>query len=505
MTQASSSSSKKISPRVTKFAGRMRQLHTDKDARRVWLENDSLRNPFRFAACHWGQLKLLYTEIEFLTLAAESHDLSQCTLVYAGAAPGHSIALLRRLFPTVKFILVDPAPFYAKPDSHVKILNTFFTDETVSTIVADNAKDGEGRTLLFVSDIRLTVDGDDEFEDAVFADMLSQQKWLVNMNAAMGMLKFRLPFTDAKTLARDMRYDYKTQLKSVDKTTRISLRKGTPADPSSVPKGTMVYLDGEIRLQLYPPPDSAETRLIVRQAPNGKYFMKGYDYISYEETMSHFNTVTRRARYSFAHNTVLANNIACFDGTSYEGACEAWIVSEYIRVMIKSSKTVKSLDSSKEVARVIFAIHRDMWEYTKRSVVSCKFGTPLERAKQQGMGRALSKLLKHGQGSKSSDSLESLTGLRRALDTMAKSCLSQAHAQIDAFTLVASRTPAQVLANPLILRRVDYLAQINWLRSEISEIQRLHAVYSDILSNLQPGRTGQGQRQGQGQWRRQRK
>lgn len=490
-------------PPAVKFLGRMRLLRTDKDTRREWLDNDSVRNPFRFAACHWGQLKLLYSEIEFLTLAAESHDLSRCTLVYAGAAPGHSIALLRRLFPNVKFILVDPATFVAKPDSHVRILNGMFTDETASSILSDNQKDGDDRTLLFLSDIRLTVDDTDGFEDAVFEDMLSQQRWLVNLGAAMGMLKFRLPFANARTGPRDMRYDYKTQLRGASKTSRVVLRKGVPSDPNTVERGTMVYLDGEIRLQVYSPPDSAETRLVVRQTASGKYALRAYDYIAYEQTMVHYNTVTRRARFTFPHNTVLARHIAGFDNGSYECACEAWIASEYIRVVVSgtSKQPAKAAGVSNEVARVVYAIHRDMWEYTKRSVVSCKFETPLASAKHKGLERVMSHLLQH---STDTDGLGTIGGLRKALDSMARTCMARTSSQIEEFTLIAGRTPSQTLAHPLILRRVDYLAQITWLRSELAQIQRLHAVYTGVLSNMESRgatRDGRGRGRGRGTWR----
>ncbi len=89
---------------------------------------------------HWGQRKLLFTEIEFLTL----HCQANCTVVYAGSAPGNitlSISLrifahiyvLRSighhiwymaeiLFPTLDFILIDPAPFAHKQTPQIQII-----------------------------------------------------------------------------------------------------------------------------------------------------------------------------------------------------------------------------------------------------------------------------------------------------------------------------------------------------------------------------------------------
>ena len=45
---------------------------------------------------HWGQRKLLLSEIEFLTLYAAPGDL----VLYAGAAPGGHIPYLARPLPT---------------------------------------------------------------------------------------------------------------------------------------------------------------------------------------------------------------------------------------------------------------------------------------------------------------------------------------------------------------------------------------------------------------------
>ena len=59
---------------------------------------------------HWGQRKLLLSEIEFLTLIGRN-DLRGATVVYARAGPGTHIPQLTRMFPQVHFILVDPAPF----------------------------------------------------------------------------------------------------------------------------------------------------------------------------------------------------------------------------------------------------------------------------------------------------------------------------------------------------------------------------------------------------------
>jgi hypothetical protein len=81
---------------------------------------------------HWGQRKLLFSEIEFLTVYAPLH----ATVVYAGAAPGTHVAYLCDLFPTLKFVLVDPEDFTVKESPRVTIRQEFFTD-TIAREYAD--------------------------------------------------------------------------------------------------------------------------------------------------------------------------------------------------------------------------------------------------------------------------------------------------------------------------------------------------------------------------------
>jgi len=92
---------------------------------------------------HWGQRKLLMSEIEFLTFYARFFIQFQSNqtflfsifcrkgsiVVYAGAAPGTHTNFLSLLFPEVKFLLVDPANFDAWETDKIEIINGCFTDE----------------------------------------------------------------------------------------------------------------------------------------------------------------------------------------------------------------------------------------------------------------------------------------------------------------------------------------------------------------------------------------
>lgn len=86
----------------------------------------SRRRGERKSTVHWGQRKLLLSEIEFLTLYSEPG----ITVVYAGAAPGTHIGYLSRLFPEVsRFVLVDPSPFTCQPSDRIVVRNEYMTTE----------------------------------------------------------------------------------------------------------------------------------------------------------------------------------------------------------------------------------------------------------------------------------------------------------------------------------------------------------------------------------------
>jgi hypothetical protein len=74
---------------------------------------------------HWGQRKLFLNELELLTKYGEEEDV----VLYAGAAPGRHIEhLSREFFPTLRFVLVDPAPFRIRESERVKLVAGLMTD-----------------------------------------------------------------------------------------------------------------------------------------------------------------------------------------------------------------------------------------------------------------------------------------------------------------------------------------------------------------------------------------
>lgn len=92
---------------------------------------------------HWGQRKLLLSEIEFLTEFAEPGDV----VLYAGAAPGTHILYLSDLFEKVSFVLVDPAKFKCKGTDRVVVRQEYFSTELAMEFVS-------AQRVLFICDIR---------------------------------------------------------------------------------------------------------------------------------------------------------------------------------------------------------------------------------------------------------------------------------------------------------------------------------------------------------------
>jgi hypothetical protein len=231
--------------------------------------------------CHWGQKKLLLSEIQFLTKVCQklnTKSLKDYAVVYAGAAHGFHFPILYNLFPELIWLLYDPARFskeaYMHPQKEkVKIFNQFFTDETIK-----HAKqNAENRKILFISDIRLTPD-----EEAVMKDMTSQANWGTDLDADYMLLKYKPPYEDENTkqfktntiddLQINPKYIKNPDLKADDK--------------------TFLYLKGDVYIQLFAHIHSVELRLMVEKA-NGKYELDAINYGEIEKKMFYFNTNLR--------------------------------------------------------------------------------------------------------------------------------------------------------------------------------------------------------------------
>jgi hypothetical protein len=259
---------------------------------------------------HWGQRKLLLSEIEFLTICTKEHgtDIDSCTVVYAGAAPGTHINYLSNLFPKVRFVLVDPAPFTAKSSSRIEIIQDMFTDDLARHLSKCN-------NIFFISDIRTADpnrDSEEGSEIKIKKDMSAQWNWHILLGSKRSMLKFRLPWD-----------------KEVSK-----------------------YLDGDIYLPVWGPISTTECRLITsRHDPSATRI---YDHELYEGQLFYHNTVMRPAKY---------NHYVRGEGIDrcYDCRAEVEILGSYLDhvVLSNSSNKDKNLEIAKMSERISRSIARD--------------------------------------------------------------------------------------------------------------------------------------------------
>lgn len=208
-------------------------------------------NPQPTQALHWGQLKLLASEIEFLTPHAHTTGL---TVVYAGAAPGHHIPCLASMFPKMRFLLIDPLPFSIEQTSQLEIIQAPMTTELAETLAQHSQTTRS--PLLFISDVRVgpptpSRESHEQHQRRIMRDMMAQQHWHIILKPIQSVLKFRLPW---------------------------SIRARS------------LYLSGSIHLPVFGRPHTHETRLITDP---GEPRLVWYDHTQYEEQMAHFNSVTR--------------------------------------------------------------------------------------------------------------------------------------------------------------------------------------------------------------------
>lgn len=274
---------------------------------------------------HQGQRKLLMSEIQLLTLYYSKKTVHPW-IVYVGSAPGTHLLFLHKLFPYVRFSLWDGASFdtrlqdvkFQDGTPVFELHREFFTDHTCGKILMRLEKDdkavaakkplhprsfsstssiqnihkvggGIGKTpLLFISDIRSGEASYEAFEAKVMLDMLAQKRWVTLLKPDLSLLKFRLPFT----------------LKEGDK----------------VP-----YLDGKLYYGIWPPPESAETRLLVKKSALSKPEVQ-VDYATYERVMFHHNAVVRRMCFDLTKSPVseIADLILPAPGRPELGYCRCY-------------------------------------------------------------------------------------------------------------------------------------------------------------------------------------
>jgi hypothetical protein len=277
---------------------------------------------------HYGQLKLLTTELQFFNKYWNPIKVPEPTCVYIGAAPGTHIAVLSRLYPSFQFHLYDAGNVFddilrtEEFSSKIKLFTQYFKDE--------DAKKYSGRNdIFFISDIRsLTyhtarIENEDtrkKDEETVLNDMKLQMNWYNIIKPFKAHLKFRLPFG----------YQYDWVLKELD------------------------YLDGDVYRQPWAPQTSTETRLVPDDGlPNRKWNCKVY-----EDTLFYHNKIVRE-------KAVFINPVNNLNSPVYP---EYGLTQDYDSIVFISTlleyidrfSYVKTIDREKTVLRLTKSILEDL-------------------------------------------------------------------------------------------------------------------------------------------------
>lgn len=279
---------------------------------------------------HWGQLKLLLSEIQFLT---PYKHVSELCVVYIGCSPGHHLKLLVELMPkTWHWRLYDCgvcevfcnkkeqklfrkkccAPNKLKSDSRIQEKNHEVTinREIVKNVTVyqfnmtlNEAKiihnkyvrrvqSDDDPQLLCISDLRTGTS-----EEKVNTDMVFQKALIETLRPYQASLKFKLPYSG----------EYERYF---------------------------TYLDGNLFFQSFKPPVSHECRLFTFRGDSLKN-TKIYDTVEYMKKNYRFQTVQRIGLYmddqlpnEIEHPSLIKYGVAsdhCYDCT-----CAKEIIKKYL-------------------------------------------------------------------------------------------------------------------------------------------------------------------------------
>ena len=175
---------------------------------------------------HQGQMKLLLSEIEFLTPFINR----PLYVIYAGAAPGLHVPILAAMFPTMHFILVDPQRSMI---SNGQYPNIDVRRELMTDALAVEFAELYSPQLLFISDVRVgpprgVKETNQEQQIRIQHDMDAQRRWLELMRPLASTLKFRLPWWKGKTNYPSGRIYFPVYGKSLTHEARLVVRKDAP-------------------------------------------------------------------------------------------------------------------------------------------------------------------------------------------------------------------------------------------------------------------------------------
>ena len=256
--------------------------------------------------CHDGQRKLLFSEIEFYKELSKYHNLNDILVVYVGSGHNNHGPIIFDMFPELDFFMCDPIHYKFKHSitndkERFHYLGDYYLDDSYLEVIKFNKKN---KKIAFICDIR-----EDTNELDIFNNMLSQQKWTIQLNSIAYLLKFRLPYLKKGFKYEYFNYDIPIN-RNIDK---IKIKK--------FKKEGFKYLSGKIMLQVYAPLMSTESRLLyIRKSYNEKFIFDNYNVYRYNFNFFYFNLLDRYKIFSYKESSKLKNHLLGYDD-GYDSVC----------------------------------------------------------------------------------------------------------------------------------------------------------------------------------------
>ncbi|GET92856.1 hypothetical protein, conserved [Leishmania tarentolae] len=353
------------------------------------------RNKEMKSAIHWGQRKLLLSEIQLLSMYCRP-EISY-HIVYAGAAPGTHLAFLDEMFSRRHtWELIDPGRFdraVLEPRANFRLRNEFFTNATAYGINArrltevspalgfvyhhisiDSVQVDKKAIHERLQGIVGTLDVARGTEDipAMYEVPLSLPKGLELLaQVALERNKPLLFISDIRSgsvalpnfeehVAENMRAQecwtnilhgehsmLKFRLPYTSKSTKFGGQNVVRETCLIREDGTVPYLRGEMLLPIWTRPTSTEGRLVVPQGA----FQKDYNVAHVEDQFFFFNSRVRE-QVHFNHLLVHDDEL----DHHYDAAAEVHCLLNYLCFVRPEMKTAKMGELRKEVLRVSHSI-----------------------------------------------------------------------------------------------------------------------------------------------------
>lgn len=319
---------------------------------------------------HWGQLKLLMSEIYFLlNVYKKENNWPSKYVVYAGGAPGTHMSYLSKLFPDLCFILIDPRNFefpkwFSDVSTNIKEFTNIqdvLSDKetkifTLKGYLTANENDNEisihdsdayipasifkELNPMFISDIRsISEEKDASFDTlselSVLFDNLRHIDVLRLMDPCYSLIKFRCTYGKVfdNFDINNVEQSYKSNSYYDD--VLANFEKYKIESP---------YPEGVIYLQCWQGMSSTETRLFVEKSNNTN--IKYYNNIKYENQLYHFNNKERLSEYK---NYYITGDKSI--DTSYDMTYHIYILKEYQKLFEEENQSLK--DFSDELTNLI--------------------------------------------------------------------------------------------------------------------------------------------------------